>query len=663
MKRSLSVFLLLFAMLQSFVWSAGAANKSVYEDAIVTARREIWTNVSSGRASSATIAVMDNGKIVYSEGFGMRDREKALPVNRNTQFNIGSISKLFTTAAILLLVDDLSVELDKSVTEYLREFTTQDERYKDITVRMLLNHTSGLPGTNGKGGFGSKTNPNYASETLSYLAADGLKHTPGEISVYCNDGFTVAQAVIETASKMSYADFVMRRIFKPMKMKNSSCSFKKDTNIALNYSPETGLAMPVEYVSIMGSGGISSTPEDLCRLSTILYRNRLLSEHSLSEYTRAQYGPETALGHTPEFNCGLGWDSVAENRFAKQGVTVLAKAGETSEFHSHLYVAPKEKLSVAVIFTGAGANATGVASAIMQALLEGKGIVPHHSDVVELPLPDAVIPEELLTYAGFYATSSRIYKVEFDRGSNAMKWYSFADGAFSLFKTLPYKSDGFFHDPGVRITLQRRNQTNYLFYFLGSETVGSVYAEGISPGTTGIDAAAFAGKRWLVRNVSEYDFNAAPAETGAINELPGYIYFKNQGTYMLSRLHTPDSTEMCLSYARDIQGLSVIADEGKDWLKAANFLYSECRNIPALAHGESVVIGAQGLNEWRKSESQAIFNCSIPTEGRVIIFTASLEGRYDSLLDSPLPLIINEGDYVCFIGKTGDAFPVHLSGQ
>ena len=665
MKRYLSLFVLLFVVVQSFVWTAAAADKALYEDAIHTARREIWKTLSSGKASSATIAFMDDGKIVYSEGFGMRDRENALPVRKNTQFNIGSISKIFTAAAILLLVDDGRVKLDQPVTTYLPDFTTQDERYKDITVRMLLNHTSGFPGTNGKDGDGSKKNPNYARETLSYLAAHGLKHTPGEISVYCNDGFTVAEAVIEAASRMSYADFLMKRIFKPMNMKNSSCFFKDgNTNIALAYKPETGLAMPVEYVSVMASGGISSTPEDLCRYSTVLYRNRLFSEDSLSEYTRAQYGPETALGGTPWFNCGLGWDSVAVNKFAQQGVTVLAKNGGTFEFSSQLYVAPKEKLSIALIFTGSSADVITVASTIMQALLEGKGIVPHKSNGVKLPLGDGVIPEELLSYAGFYASSSSIYKVEFDRGSNTMKLNSFAKGAFSLSQTLQYKSDGFFHNnSGMRISLEKRNQTNYLLAFKESETAGIVYAESINPGTTGVDAAAFAGKQWLFRNVSDYDFVAAPGETGTISELPGYIYFRNGSDYILSRIQSADSTEMCLAYARDILGLSVVAGDGKNWLKAGNLLYSECRDIPALADGESVVIGAQGLNEWRKSESQTIFDCSIPTDGRVMIFTQDLEGRYDSLMDSPLPLVINVGDYVSFIGKIGDAFPVKLSGQ
>jgi CubicO group peptidase (beta-lactamase class C family) len=666
MKRYLCLFTLLFVVVQSFVWTAAAADKALYEEAIHTARREIWKTLSSGQASSATVAFMDDGKIVYSEGFGMRDREKGLPVEKNTQFNIGSISKIFTAAAILLLVDDGRVKLDEPVTTYLPNFTTQDERYKNITVRMLLNHTSGLPGTNPKDGFGSQKNPNYTAETLSYLAAEGIKHTPGQISVYCNDGFTVAEAVVEAASEMSYADFLKKRIFKPMMMRNSSCFFKDgNTNIALAYSPNTGLAMPVEYVSIMGSGGISSTPEDLCRYSTVLYKNRLFSENSLSEYTRAQYGPETVPdGGTPAFNCGLGWDSVAVNKFANQGVTVLAKNGGTQEFSSQLYVAPKEKLSIALIFTGAGVDTMTVTSTIMQTLLEEKGIVPHDGGP-KLPSADAVIPAQLLTYAGFYASNSSIYKVAFDQSSNTMKLFSFAGSAFSLSKTLQYKSDGFFYsDTGGRIFLENRKQTNYLLTFQGSDTTGGVFAEGVSPGATGIDASAFAGKQWLFRNASNYDFTVGAGETGTVAELPGYVYLRNENNYMLAQLQFSDRAGMCLKYARDILGLSVVANNGQNWLELGRFLYSESQGISALTDGESVVIGVQGLNEWRQSQNQAILDCSIPSSGRIIVLTGDLQPRYDSLTaGSPPPLIVNAGDYVSFIGKTGDAFPVKLSGQ
>lgn len=132
---------------------AKEAMSDPYREAITTARMEIWKAIGSGVTSNATVAIIDGGKIIYSEGFGMRDRANSIPVDTHTQYNIGSVSKVFTTAAILLLVQDGKVELDAPVTKYLPEFVMRDARYKDITVRMLLNHSSGFPGTLMKDGF------------------------------------------------------------------------------------------------------------------------------------------------------------------------------------------------------------------------------------------------------------------------------------------------------------------------------------------------------------------------------------------------------------------------------------------------------------------------------------------------------------------------------
>jgi CubicO group peptidase (beta-lactamase class C family) len=164
--------------------------------------------MSTGMPSSATVAVMVDGEIVYAEGFGLRDRAKNLPVETDTQFNIGSVSKIFTAAAVLILEQEGKLSLDKPVTDYLPDFTMKDDRYKDITVRMLLNHTLGLPGTYFKDSVTVVKNRNYVEEALEALKTCNLMNDPGKISVYCNDGFTVAEAVIERVSGMSFPDFL-----------------------------------------------------------------------------------------------------------------------------------------------------------------------------------------------------------------------------------------------------------------------------------------------------------------------------------------------------------------------------------------------------------------------------------------------------------------------
>ncbi len=127
--------------------SAESPAGAPYQKAKVAAREIIWKEITNGHGSGATVAVMDNGEIVYSEGIGVKDRAQNSPVDRHTRFNIGSTSKMFACTAVLLLVDEGRVSLDEKVTSYIPGFRMKDERYKDITVRMLFNHSSGLPGS------------------------------------------------------------------------------------------------------------------------------------------------------------------------------------------------------------------------------------------------------------------------------------------------------------------------------------------------------------------------------------------------------------------------------------------------------------------------------------------------------------------------------------
>ena len=193
-----------------------AADNSAVDAAKAFARTEAWKIINAGLADSATVAVLDDEVTVYAEGFGMADRLQSLPVDKNTLFNIGSISKVYVATAIMLLVDDGKVNLDASAVTYLPEFTMLDERYKDITVRMLLNHSSGLPGTVGPNSFGYQYNTEIYREVLDILAHSHLKSQPGELAPYCNDGFTLAEMIVAKVSGMSYIDFLQQRIFSPL---------------------------------------------------------------------------------------------------------------------------------------------------------------------------------------------------------------------------------------------------------------------------------------------------------------------------------------------------------------------------------------------------------------------------------------------------------------
>jgi len=215
---------------------------------------------------SLTTAVMVDGRIVYAEAFGMIGNDRSTPADVETQFNAGSISKVFTAVAILRLRDQGRIDLDKPVVHYLPHFRMSDRRYGQITLRMLLDHTAGIPGTDYYKLFGAKQTPAYLWETLALLRDSPLKSTPGDIAVYCNDCFTVAQAVVERVSGMSFADFVRREIFLKARMHDSSFSFKDgNRNIAATYAPGSpSVTLPSEIVNARGTGGLTTTAIDLC---------------------------------------------------------------------------------------------------------------------------------------------------------------------------------------------------------------------------------------------------------------------------------------------------------------------------------------------------------------------------------------------------------------
>jgi hypothetical protein len=193
--------LLLILILAASVASIAGCNsvgsaQNVYQKAAELARADIWKDINGGKASSGTVAITDGGAVVYSEGFGMADRENSVPVDTNTIFNIGSSSKTFDSAAVMRLVDDGKVKLDAPVIRYLPEFKMEDPRYKDITVRMLLDHSSGLPGTTTANNVGYAVNPSFYKDTLETLSHSHLKAAPGDFAPYCNDGFTLAEMLV-----------------------------------------------------------------------------------------------------------------------------------------------------------------------------------------------------------------------------------------------------------------------------------------------------------------------------------------------------------------------------------------------------------------------------------------------------------------------------------
>lgn len=631
------------------------ADPKSYEKSIATARTEIWNAISAGGASSATVAIMDNGNIVYQEGFAMANRATGLAVSEDTQFNICSVSKVFTAAAILQLCEEGKLELDQPVVNYLPEFTMADSRCKDITVRMLLNHTAAFPGTYTNNAETTEPDPNYTTNFLTYLAGTQLTGDPGKISVYCNDCFTVAEILVEKISGQSFGDYLATNIFKKAGMENSSCYFKADNpDIALKYN-EDGTTAPVEYINSLGSGGISSTAVDLCRYGQALFQGKIMNEAMVTEYTSPQYGNETVPSGTPLYAYGLGWDSVSVPDFELQGVTVIGKNGGSPQYNSQLYLLPEENISVAIVFAG-NADVTGIANDIVQSLIDENSL-GQVTEIAKAEPTVATIPDSILSFAGIYGDGSAILQIEFNTEKNAMIYKKYSDGKFVTQGTYPYLSDGYFHLPvGYRVGFaENYGKKLFVVYDLNSDA-GFVAGQQMAAGDPARDTSKFNGKSWLPINLSAIDANAIAGKTGVLNELPGYVYFSANGGDTLYGLSAANTTQMVLPYGRDQAQAVITENNGQAVLTVMNYQLMNTADVVSLQQDELISIGNDGLNVCRKLDHDGVFDAVIPVGGRIVIYGPDLQPSYDSLTGNVEEIPVTAGSYLIFIGKPDDPF-------
>ena len=349
---------------------------------------------SAALLPSASVLADDNTPLSGNDG---SDTEKV--------YCIGSVSKVYVTTAVMQLVDKGLVGLDTPITEYIPNFRMADPRYTKITVRMLMNHTSGILGTQYANMelYGDNTMVSN-DEFIAMLEDQKLKAEPGEYACYCNNGFELLRIIVENVSGMSYTDYVKKNISGPVCLSNTGTPmdmFGREDAAAV-YSG----AQPIEFEYCMapGSGGIYATASDVAEFGSTFWKNdnRLLSQASKDNMaTRwTDLDPEYLEG------AGLGWDYVESISYAKQGVKVVGKGGDVGTMHAMLVVAPDNNISVSVLSSGGSSSFNGlVAEALLDVALEEQGIIIEHESGIDVIIVDS-IPEEYKQYEGYYSMSS-----------------------------------------------------------------------------------------------------------------------------------------------------------------------------------------------------------------------------------------------------------------
>jgi len=312
-----------------------------------------------------SLVVVREGKIIKAKGYGYASLELRAPAMPDTVYQIGSLTKQFTAAAILLLVQEHKVGLDAKISQYL---DGTPETWKDITVRHLLTHTSGLPSdgilTTAKTFFADYTE----EEMLQSATALPLLASPGEQFSYSNLGYDLLAMIIEKASGKSYADFVRERFFQPLGMTATKVNDKTviTPNRAQGYLWENGNLRLCEQISptrFRGSGSLLSTALDLAKWDAALSTEALLTDAS----RKAMWTPMT-LKDGKATDYGFGWflSSVKQH-------TNIHHNGAINGFLANMSRFVDDKLTVIVLVNQSGLAgteriATGVARLYIPAI-------------------------------------------------------------------------------------------------------------------------------------------------------------------------------------------------------------------------------------------------------------------------------------------------------
>ena len=299
---------------------------------------------------AAVIVVRDN-EVLFRSASGMAEMELGVSLSPENVFRIGSITKQFTAAGILLLEEQGKLSTSDDINKYLPDYPTQGHTIK---IDNLLSHTSGIFNYTDIPGYfeGAKIRKDVTTEELIEVFANlPMDFATGEAFNYSNSGYVLLGAIIEKVSGQTYADFMQTAIFDKLGLEHSYHGGQQIIlNRAKGYQGEAGDYSNAGYLSMTqphGAGALLSTVDDLSRWSNALFGGELLSKASLKKMTTDF---ELNNGEHTGYAFGLG---VAE-RF---GEREIAHNGGIHGFSTSGIWLPKQKIYVAVLSNNADSGA------------------------------------------------------------------------------------------------------------------------------------------------------------------------------------------------------------------------------------------------------------------------------------------------------------------
>ena len=636
-----------------------------------------------GATTSIQYALWKDGEIVSTGGSGVYSKTENRALTDDILYGVGSVSKIYTTVAVLQLAEKHRLSLDAPVTRYLKDFKMADPRYKDITVRMLLNHSSGIMGT-GLGGamlFG-EADTSATDGLLESLSTQRLVADPGAYSVYCNDGFTLAELVVEAVSGLDFMDYVDKYILDPIGLDDTFApggDFDV-SRLAKTYRGDDTRALPADSLNAIGAGGIYATASDLAAFGGALTGTELLSQSSLD----AMAYPEYSRGIWPEDTLdslayGLGWDNMEWYPFCQSDIQALVKGGDTLYYHAGLVVLPEHDMAAAVVSSGGVSTYNEmVANQLLIAALAKEGVSVDES-IPALPAAEpAAMPAELLKNAGYYGSTSAQYQVSLtEDGKLTMHYLNYPTTIPD--QTFTYHSDGTFRDATGTAYMSFVKEENGQVY-LYQKTVSGL------PGLGALPVSNYAAVK-LPDNPLTPEVQAAWDDILTMGVLPMDEPYNSQTYATLADSAAGETPELVPGYmgsmrivdaatalfeiqlpgvgGRDGLDYHVEDRDGVTWIIARGSAYMDASAVPELFTGSGTAyttVQEDGYARWYTVSDSAAgktMTVQLPKDAGFWVYDAAGQVTASSVLWNDTSVVLPEDGVLVFAGDPGARF--HLS--
>ncbi len=309
--------------------------------------------VREKKTTAACAAVCGSEGLLAAACAGTRGFDDS-PARVDDLYNVGSVSKIYVTAAVMKLVQEGRISLDEPVRRYLPDWRMADERCGEITVRMLLNHSSGIPGTNLHDHLDLEEEEELYTgkyrNTPAYWQTVKLRARPGSFSSYGNDGFDLVAEVVEAVTGKPYIRWLREQITGPA----GAFSAGVGRRLAEGHVKVACRGDEPEYYNCFGAGAIHTTVPECAMFGSLFIDSRGVIGQAYLDETRCPQGATFLQGAYDAADYCLGWDSLYNRNRIPLGEGAVIKSGGTEQFTSYLLVGPACGLSLAISATNDG---------------------------------------------------------------------------------------------------------------------------------------------------------------------------------------------------------------------------------------------------------------------------------------------------------------------